>query len=237
MIDTAILLNAGQGSRLLPLTADRPKCLIEVGGRAIIDHQLDALAAAGVKRRVVVGGYRIDRLAAHLEARGDDVELRFNPFWAVSSSISSVWAARDLLSGSYAIMNGDTVYEADLISDGFARIRPGVNLFVEPVVSLEVDEMLVEMEGGQVRAVAKTLDPALARFHSLGIIAGLDDGGAYRTALDAVMRSEKGIQSFHHAIVDDLAHSGPVHGVVIDAGHWVEIDRVEDIAGWKGQAV
>ena len=51
MIDTAILLNAGQGSRLLPLTADRPKCLIEIGGSAIVDHQLDALVAAGIPRR------------------------------------------------------------------------------------------------------------------------------------------------------------------------------------------
>lgn len=233
-IDTAIILSAGRGSRLLPLTNDMPKCLIEVGGRAILDHQLDALAAAGVERRVVVGGYRVDQIAAHLAARGDGVELRFNPFWEVSSSISSVWAARDLLTGRYAIMNGDTVYEAELVADSFARVQPGLNLFVEPVVTPMLDDMLVEMEGELVRAVAKTLDPARARFHSLGVIAGYDDGGAYGAALDAVIRSATGIQSFHHAIIDDLARKGPVHGLVIDAGHWVEIDRVEDIAGWKG---
>lgn len=234
MIDTAILLNAGQGSRLLPLTADRPKCLIEVGGKSIIDHQLDALAAAGVKRRVVVGGYRIDRLAAHLDARGDDVELLFNPFWSVSSSISSVWAARHLLEGRYAILNGDTVYEASLLSDAFAKVQQGVNLVVEPMAAPILDEMLVEMSAGLVRAVAKTLDPARARFHSLGAIASVNDGEAYRAGLDRVIRSETGIQSFHHAIIDDLARSGPVHGVVIENGHWVEIDRVEHIAGWKG---
>ena len=233
-IDKAIILSAGRGSRLLPLTSNMPKCLIEVGGRAILDHQLDALAEAGVERRIVVGGYRIDQIAAHLDARGDGVELRFNPFWEVASSISSVWAARDLLTGGYAIMNGDTVYEPGLVRASFARVRPGVNLFVEPIVAPMLDEMRVEMEGGLVRAVAKTLDPARARFHSLGVIAGLDDGGAYGAALDAVIRSEQGIQSFHHAIVNDLAGQGPVHGIVIDVGHWVEIDRVEDIAGWKG---
>ena len=47
-IDKAIILSAGRGSRLLPLTSNMPKCLIEVGGRAILDHQLDALAEAGV---------------------------------------------------------------------------------------------------------------------------------------------------------------------------------------------
>lgn len=233
-IDKAIILSAGRGSRLLPLTRDMPKCLIEVGGRAILDHQLDALADAGVERRIVVGGYRIDQIAEHLDARGDGVELRFNPFWEVASSISSVWAARDLLTGGYAILNGDTVYEPKLLRSSFARIQPGVNLFVEPIVAPMLDEMRVEMDGDVVRAVAKTLDPARARFHSLGVIAGHRDNGSYGAMLDTVIRREAGIQSFHHGIVNELAQTETVHGVVVDAGHWVEIDRVEDIAGWKG---
>ena len=59
MIDRAILLAAGLGSRLLPLTADRPKCLIEVGGRTILEHQVEALRMAGVGAITIVGGYRL----------------------------------------------------------------------------------------------------------------------------------------------------------------------------------
>lgn len=222
---------------MLPLTADRPKCLIEIGGKAIVDHQLDALAAAGVKRRVVVGGYRIDRLAAHLAARGDDVELRFNPFWSVASSISSVWAARDLLDGDFAIMNGDTVYDPGLVSKGFAELDQGINLFVEPIAQAETDDMLVEMSGNTVNAVAKTLDPAVAHFRSLGVIAGRGDTGIYRAALDAVIAGEDGIQSFHHRIVDDIARSKGVNAVIVDGGRWVEIDRPEDILAWAPAAL
>ena len=233
MIETAILLNAGQGSRLLPLTADRPKCLIEIGGTAIVDHQLDALAAAGIARRVVVGGYRIDRLAAHLDARRDGTELRFNPFWSVASSISSVWAVRDLLQGDFAIMNGDTVYEPELIAAGFAALAPGINLFVEPVDAPETDDMLVEVEGHAVRAVAKTLDPARARFRSLGVIAAKGDAGRYRAALDAVIAQDNGIQSFHHDIVSRIAATDGVNAIVVESGQCVEIDRPEDIAAWR----
>src|SRR5690242_1502120 len=50
MIEDAIVLSAGQGSRLLPVTATRPKCLIEVGGKSLLQRQLEALAAAGLKR-------------------------------------------------------------------------------------------------------------------------------------------------------------------------------------------
>ena len=236
MIEKAILLNAGQGSRLLPLTADRPKCLIEIGGRAIVDHQLDALASAGIARRVVVGGYRIDRLEAHLFARGDGTELRFNPFWSVASSISSIWAARDLLQGDFAILNGDTVYDPALIARGLAERAPGINLFVEPIAAAAEDDMLVEIEGGAVKAVAKTLDPARARYRSLGVIATQGDAGRYRAALDSVIQGEGGIQSFHHAIVSALARTDGVNAIVVERGDWVEIDTPEDIAAWRRAA-
>lgn len=233
MIDTAVLLNAGQGSRLLPLTADRPKCLIEVGGKAILDHQLDALAAAGVRRRVVIGGYLIERLAEHLKARGDDVELRFNPFWSVSSSISSVWAARDLLEGNFAILNGDTVYSADILRDGFARVQPGINLLVDTIDAPEPDDMLVAVEYGRVTAVSKALDPAGVSHRSLGVIAAVGDAGVYRAALDAAIGTKDGIGRFHHGIVDAIAQRETVHALMVGAGDWVEIDRPEDISAWK----
>src|SRR5688572_7496408 len=108
----AIILAAGLGSRLLPLTADRPKCLVPAGDRAILEHQLHALHAAHVTYVTVVGGYRFDRLEAFVATLCDELrpELIFNPFYAVSSSIGSVWAARDLLDGPFLLLNGDTIY-------------------------------------------------------------------------------------------------------------------------------
>jgi len=78
----AIILSAGQGSRLLPLTADRPKCLIEFSGRTLLDWQLDILGANGVTEVVVVVGFRDDQVEAALARRsgGPRVTTLFNPF-------------------------------------------------------------------------------------------------------------------------------------------------------------
>ncbi|WKL58223.1 nucleotidyltransferase family protein [Asticcacaulis sp. ZE23SCel15] len=71
---TALILAAGLGTRMRPLTNDRSKALVEVGGKALIDHMIDRLIAAGVTRCVVNVHYFADRLEAHVKAR-TDVEI------------------------------------------------------------------------------------------------------------------------------------------------------------------
>jgi MurNAc alpha-1-phosphate uridylyltransferase len=72
---TAMVLAAGLGTRMRPLTNDRPKALVEVGGRALIDHVLDRLADAGVGQAVVNVHWFADRLESHLAARGRGPEI------------------------------------------------------------------------------------------------------------------------------------------------------------------
>lgn len=233
----AILLCAGLGSRLLPLTADRPKCLIEVGGRTILEHQLAALAAAGVGRATVVGGYRYDQLAAFVAARRAALACRpvlaYNPFYAISSSIGSVWAARHVLDGAFCLLNGDTVYDPALVVDGLARAGDGVSLFVEPAPVVEPDDMRVRLDGDQVVAVAKDLPTDAARHRSLGFVVAAASSG-YAGALERTIAAVDGVQAFHHAVVDRLAHEERVSAVSFDRGQWTEIDRPEDIARWTG---
>ncbi|MEY3623535.1 MAG: hypothetical protein RLZZ407_1094 [Pseudomonadota bacterium] len=74
-VNTAMIMAAGKGTRMMPLTADRPKPLVEVGGVALLDHVLDHLRDAGVGKIVVNAHYRADQIEAHLAAHATDFEV------------------------------------------------------------------------------------------------------------------------------------------------------------------
>ncbi|MCM8730057.1 NTP transferase domain-containing protein [Hephaestia sp. GCM10023244] len=231
-----IILSAGNGSRLLPLTRDMPKCLVDVEGRTILDRQIAALAEAGVTQAVVVVGYRARRVQAHLDVAPPPmpVALVYNPFWRVASSIGSVWAARDHLDAPFVLMNGDTVFEPSVIVGAIRDAGAGLGLLVEPLKGHEQDDMLVEACDGRVRAVAKTLSMEHATHRSLGVVLAPrpEDAVAYRRALDEVIAAPDGTQSYHHDIVDWLAGTAGVNAIIRHPGTWQEIDRPADIARW-----
>lgn len=234
----AIILSAGLGSRLLPLTEFMPKCLVPVAGKAILDHQLAALAHAGVSEATVVVGYRADQVARHLIDTPPPlkVDLRFNPFWALASSIGSVWAARDVLHEMFCLMNGDTAFSPALIERAIRSAPQGVGLVVEPLDDLAEDDMCVRVKHGAVTHVSKSLRRETATHRSLGLIVSAA-GSGYADALAHVIGSSDGPGRFHHDVIDALARTERVEAIVERSGDWVEIDRPEDIERWGARRV
>lgn len=235
MTERAIILNAGKGSRLLPLTSERPKCLIEFRGKAILDHQIEALLPLDLDEIIIVTGYRggmiTDHVAKNAARFGEKVRTIANPDWAESSSIASVMAARAYLNSNYMVMNGDTVYDAEILAQAAGMAKQGTSLLVEPLAENIEDDMLVKAHNGTVTAVAKTLAQEAATHRSLGVIFGRSDGGAYRRMLDDVMACGNGHLQYHHEIINRLAGLQEIHAIESNGGTWQEIDRPEDLVG------
>lgn len=117
---TAMVLAAGLGTRMRPLTDDRPKALVEVGGRALIDHVLDRLADAGVQRAVVNVHWFADRLEAHLRARPHGPEI------VISDERAELLETGGGLKKARPLLGDDPVFVANIDSVWIDRTRtPG----------------------------------------------------------------------------------------------------------------
>ena len=113
----AIILSAGRGSRLLPLTNDLPKCLLPIGLTTVLGMQLDTLYAAGVKTATVVTGFNAHMVEAELAGRkkGPQVKTLFNPFYQVADNLASCWMARESMQKDFLLINGDTLFSPNVL--------------------------------------------------------------------------------------------------------------------------
>ncbi len=107
----AIILAAGEGIRLRPYTLDRPKCLVELGGKPLIVYQIEVLESLGIYDITVVTGYHADRI----EALG--FKTIHNPHYASTNMVASLMCAAELLDGKADILiaYGDIIYEPRVV--------------------------------------------------------------------------------------------------------------------------
>lgn len=105
----AIILAAGEGTRLRPYTLDRPKCLVEVDGHSLLDRQLAVLATEAVHPIILIGGYRVEML------KRPGIELRTNPRYAETNMVWTLFCAEDDLEGDVLLSYGDIVYSREIL--------------------------------------------------------------------------------------------------------------------------
>ncbi|HXS50688.1 MAG TPA: phosphocholine cytidylyltransferase family protein [Sphingomicrobium sp.] len=227
----AIILSAGQGSRLGHLVDDRPKCLIEFNGRSLLDRQLDTLEACGVHEAVVVTGFH-DELVDEAIARrsgGPEVRTVFNPFYKVADNTGSLFMARDELSGDCLVWNGDTLVSRALMRRVVGNERAGICVTIDRKDSYDEDDMKVVEEDGRLRAIGKRIAQGV-NAESIGLLA-FRSGGAeeFRDAIDRVMRTPEGTTIWYLRVIHHLAQNGEVWTFDINGEEWAEVDFPADV--------
>ncbi len=104
-----ILLLAGEGKRLRPYTLDRPKCMVEIDGVSLIDHQLRVLRSEGLNDIVMVSGYKSEMLERF------NCRLKHNPRYFETNMVWTLFCAKDELEGDVIVSYGDIVYSKDIL--------------------------------------------------------------------------------------------------------------------------
>jgi choline kinase len=228
----AIILSAGQGSRLGRLTEDRPKCLIDFGGKTLLDRQLDTLAANGVEEAAVVTGFRDDQIEAALARRrgGPRVQTIYNPFYKVADNTGSLYMARHELAGDCLVWNGDTLVSNGLMAKVLANRQPGICVTIDRKDSYDADDMKVVVDAdGRLKQIGKRISTGV-NAESIGLLA-FRDGGAerFRDAIDEAIRTPEGTTIWYLRVIHQIAQRDDVGTLDISGEKWGEVDFPEDV--------
>ena len=228
----AIILSAGQGSRLGHLVDDMPKCLIDFSGRTLLDRQLDTLEANGVHEAVVVSGFHDDRVEEALARRsgGPKVRTIFNPFFKVADNTGSLYMAREELSGDCLVWNGDTLVSNGLMRRVVGNDRPGICVTIDRKDGYDDDDMKVAEDGGRLKAIGKRLPLEIVNAESIGLLA-FRAGGAerFREAIENALRTPEGTTIWYLRVIHHLAQSSDVWTLDIEGEEWGEVDFPPDV--------
>jgi L-glutamine-phosphate cytidylyltransferase len=228
----AIILSAGQGSRLGHMVDDTPKCLIDFNGRSLLDRQLDTLEANGVHEAVVVTGFRDELIDEAIARRsgGPRVRTIFNPFYKVADNTGSLYMARAELSGDCLVWNGDTLVSNALMGRVVGNDRSGICVTIDRKDSYDEDDMkVVVSDNGRLRAIGKRIAEGV-NGESIGLLA-FRAGGAelFRDAIEQAMRTKEGTTIWYLRVIHHLAQNAEVWTFDINGEEWGEVDFPADV--------
>lgn len=136
LITTALLLAAGTGSRLFPLTENMPKCLTIVNGVSILERLVNNIKKQGFKRLVIVTGYKKECIMDFLGNKSDDLTIEYihSPLYRTTNNIYSLWIARNIINEPFVLFESDLVLTASLLDNmvfpdrmAIGKMHPGLN--------------------------------------------------------------------------------------------------------------
>ena len=236
----AIILGAGQGKRLLPLTENRPKALLSVAGRSLVAWQIRALAAAGVDEVVFISGFRSDQvetafaapdIAPETSTGGPRLRILHNPFYTVADNISSCWVARGEMSGDFLLMNGDTLFQGRLLKHLLSAPAAAVTLAVDQKDGYDPDDMKVRLDGTRLTDIGKTLPLDDVDAESIGCMVFRGAGPKiFADYLDRILRDPENLGLWYLSVIRQMALDGVDVRTSLIAGYpWCEVDYIADL--------
>ncbi|MBT3576355.1 MAG: phosphocholine cytidylyltransferase family protein [Candidatus Marinimicrobia bacterium] len=229
----AIIIAAGTGTRLYPITKDIPKSLVDVGqGLTLLETQLHSLKECGIKDIVMIIGYRADQIESKLEEYRSDfnIEIVFNPFFEGSNNLMSVWMARHFFSDEFITINGDDIFDASIIRELMKSTHP-ITMITDIKDQYDEDDMKIISADGLVKRVSKKVPIEEANGESVGIIKFCGSGpGIYADMLESMVRDPENLNVFYLKAIQNIIDAGhDVHFSQCNPSDWGEIDFHPDL--------
>jgi len=238
----SIIIGAGRGSRLMPTTADTPKCYAEVGGKRMLDWAVDAFRQNGIDEIVFIGGYKIDRVKADYP----DFTFRHNDDWPNNNILASLMYAEDRMNEPFLCCYSDVLFTPDIVHKAInspADIALGVDTdwlvrYEHRTEHPSDDAEKVTVQQGQVTRVHRELPEAEAYGEFIGLAKFNANGAAalrehyHRRASEYAGKPFREAKVFEKAylihLLQDMIESGQPMSNVDTPGGYIEVDTQQD---------
>jgi choline kinase len=229
----AVILAAGQGTRIRSVHGEHPKCLIEVENATILDHQLDALYKAGITDVTMVVGYEKEQIINHVRSRKRShiqrVHFIENPAFAITNNIYSLWLALEWLRGdSFVVLNADVIFDSEVL-DRAVRTNAPISMIVDP--SWRDETMKVMIHGDRIIQMSKKIprEQFSGTYIGITIFSREIQARFFRKMTTAISAGR--VNDFFNLAVQELADDGAHVGYTSTDGlAWAEIDDPTDLS-------
>lgn len=240
----AIILAAGVGSRIRPLTDDCPKCLLKVAGMPILERMIRNVEACGISEFVIVLGYLENQIKEFVHAQFPHLAVTFisNHRYAETNTGYSLLLTKAATEGlGFVKFDADVVFDAEILRRLIAANSDNA-LCIDRNIQLEAEEVKVVLDDQlRVLQASKTADPKTAMGESIGIEKiSAETAALLFEELAAMMVGTGHLQDYYEAAYERLIAKGVAfHAIDITGLSWVEIDTHADfnaanqISGFK----
>jgi UDP-N-acetylglucosamine diphosphorylase/glucosamine-1-phosphate N-acetyltransferase len=227
----AAILAAGEGVRLQPITATRPKHLIKIGGKPILEHCLNALKASGIKDVVIVVHYMADSIRTYFgDGKKHGLKIEYVEQKGVLGTGNAVSVLEPFMQEDFLVANGDMLFDAEAVKtviETHQKEKPAATLTVAPVENPE-NYGVVELEGNNVKRIIEKPphDEAPTNLANAGIY-------AFSTEIFAKLKqtspTSRGEWEIPDAIAIMISENKKVIAIKIDGKQWLDIGRPWDL--------
>ncbi len=230
-VTTALLLAAGTGSRLEPLTIEAPKCLTEVNGVPLLERQIRCLRQEGFKRLVVVVGHLEHCIRQFLDQRVGDLVVDYivSPKYRTTNNIYSLWLARERIREPFMLLECDLIFEPFMLQDmllpdriAVADVQPWM---IGSTVSLDSFQRITDFRVGHSEI------PDDSRYKTVNIYSlSLPSWRRIVKRLDRRIAAGK-VNDYYETVFAEMVADGSLSfdPVFFDDGRWYEIDTLADL--------
>ncbi len=223
-----VILAAGRGIRISSMTNSRPKTLIEIQGRPILDYILSTLQAINYSEIIIVGGYKIGKLQAFLQTRSyQKIRLIENNDY-LKGSVLTILAAKKYIKEEFLLLNADHIIPAALLKK-MSQEKSGITIGCDFDRKLGPDDMKVKLDS---KKHVSTMDKQLIDY-DCGYIGmtycSFSMKDFYFEALDTILKMNDGEAKNVEFIISTLAKTQSINICDLSNVGWLEIDNNKDL--------